>query len=351
MLAPVLHVLPVTTIRRKRLLPAPGKVVVRKGQKVSATDVIGEVNLAPEHQLLAVTRALGLTADEADQHLRCSAGAQVAQGDVLAGPVGFAKRVLRAPKDGRVIVAGSGQILLEIESRPLELSAGLTGTVADLIGERGAVIETKGALIQGVWGNGRIDFGLMHVLAKNPDQELLLADLDMSLRGSVVMGGYCGSPDVLRSAAELPLRGLILSSLDSALACQALRMKVPVIVLQGWGRRELNAAAFKLLSTSTQSEVAINAQAWNRHTGQRPEVVISLPGGGLLNEPPEVIVFSPGQQVHITGAPHAGRIGTITAVRLEKAVFPSGISAQAADIRLENGDDIVVPLANLEVLV
>ena len=39
MLAPVTHILPLTTVVRQRLLPAPGRVVVRVGQKVTATEI------------------------------------------------------------------------------------------------------------------------------------------------------------------------------------------------------------------------------------------------------------------------------------------------------------------------
>ena len=60
-----------------------------------------------------------------------------------------------------------GRVLLEVESAPLELRAGIPGVITDLHPERGATIETNGALIQGAWGNGRVGEGLMIPLLKS----------------------------------------------------------------------------------------------------------------------------------------------------------------------------------------
>ena len=89
MLAPVVHVLPMTRIRRHRLLPITGRVLVRKSQAVSAVDVIGEANQDPKHVLLDIAQGLGVGVNESDQHLQREAGDTVAEGDVLAGPVGW----------------------------------------------------------------------------------------------------------------------------------------------------------------------------------------------------------------------------------------------------------------------
>lgn len=347
--APVTHFLPLTTIRRERVLPVPGKIMVRKGQKVSASDPVAEANLSPSHQLLEVARGLGLRPDQADEYLQVEAGNLVAAGDVIAGPVGITRRVVRAPQDGKVILAGGGQALIELKSPTFELRAGIPGTITDLINDRGVVIETVGALVQGVWGNGQIDFGLMFVLAKNPEDVLEAGQLDVSMRGSIVLGGYLDSPDVLKSASEMPLRGLILASMNPALIPMALNAKFPLLIIDGFGEQPMNSAAFKLLTTNERREVALNAEAWDRYNNKRPEIVIPLPAASQPPLASDTAVFAPGKQVRVLRAPYTGKIGTLVDLR-SSAVFPNGLRAMAAEVRLEDGDNAVLPLANIEVL-
>lgn len=350
MLATITHILPLTTIRRERFLPVSGRLLVRRGQKVSATDVVGEAKVNSEHLLLDLVRGLGLPAQKADHYLQCKAGNRVLQDDVLAGPVGFTKRVVRAPGNAKVIIAGDGQILLEMDIPAMELKAGLPGMVVALLEDRGVVIETTGALIQGVWGNDQIDYGLMFALARSPDDVLTTDRLDVSLRGSVVFGGYCGDTEVLKTAASLPLRGLILASMNPSLVSVAVRLKFPVIVIEGFGLLPMNSAAYKLLSTNDQREVSLNAQQWDRFTGARPEIIIPLPAPGEPTLPPDADLFQAGQDVRIVRAPYKSKIGTIVDIRAGMTDFPSGLQAPAAEIRLESGENTLIPLANLEVL-
>ncbi len=350
MLATITHIVPITSIQRTRLLPVPGRVVVRKGQKVSPTDVIAEANLAPEHLLLDIVRGLGLSGEDADRFIQHQAGDQVSEGDVIAGPVGFGRRVVRAPSAGKVVLAGSGQVLLEVESRPYEIRAGFSGIVSELIPDRGAILEATGALIQGVWGNGRIDYGLLNVQARTPDDVITADRLDVSLRGAVVLAGICTDTDVLNTAGDLPLRGLILASMNSSLVPLALKMRYPIIILEGFGQIPMNSIAYKLISTNARREVALNGETWNRYESTRPEIIIQLPAQGDLPTTTETDMFKTNQQVRVLCAPYRSKIGTLIAVRSGLTVLPNGTRVPAADIHLEDGENVILPLADLEVL-
>lgn len=349
MIAPVTHILPLTIIRRERTLPVRGKVLVRAQQRVGALDTIAEANTNAEYMLLEIGRGLGVSPEKADALTQCKPGAEVAENDILAGPVGLMRRVVRAPRDGKVALSGGGQVLLELANKPFQLKAGFPGEVVDLIPDRGAILQTSGSLIQGVWGNGLIDYGVLTLVAKAADHQLNSGDLDVSMRGSIVVAGYCGTEDALKVAQELPLRGLILSSASSAIIPALARLQLPVLILEGFGRLPYDPLAHRLLSSSDRSEVALCAHVWDRYAGVRPEIIIPAPAPGNVTTPPESAIFEPKQVVRVKRAPYTSATGVIVSLKGQVS-FPGGLRTRAAEVRLDNGTNAIVPLANLEVI-
>ncbi|MFZ6031563.1 MAG: hypothetical protein ACOYYS_27960 [Chloroflexota bacterium] len=346
MLAKVKHIIPVTRIQRERLLPIPGRLLARRGQNVSVSDIIAEADLAPEHILLNIARTLRVSVDEVGSYLDYKEGDDVAEGDVLAErSVGFSKLVSRAPKSGHIVAIRGGQVLLEVEGRPFQLRAGMPGEITELVAELGAFIETTGALIQGVWGNGRFDEGLMNVLCQAPYDTLTPDQLDVSMRGTVVLGGYCDNEGVFVNAGDIPLRGLILASMPAALLPAAARTRCPVIVLEGLGKLPMNEVAHKLLSTNERRQVVVNA---DMHHG-RPEVVIPLPATPDMPPLNDVNTFRAGQRVRLACNPHMGQIGVVAEVLPGLSRLENGVRAPAAVVQLDKRS-LVLPLANLEVL-
>ena len=350
MLAPITHILPVAAIRRERLMSADGRIIARRGQQVSPTDIVAESVFRPEHLLLDIGIGLGLPTKEADQYIQRRAGDEVGEGDVIAGPVGIGRRVVRAPKSGTVVIAGDGQVLMELEGEFSELRAGCSGVIAEIVGARGVIIETVGSLIQGVWGNGRINFGLLNILAHAPDELVTPDMIDISVRGAVILAGCCEEEKVLRSADELPIRGMILASMDSALVPVALRVNYPIVLIEGFGKLPMNQEAFSILSSSEKCEVAMNAEPWDRIGNTRPEVVISVSEGAYPEVLTELTNFSVGQTVRVVSPPYKSMIGKLTNLPQSLSHLPSGLLVKTADVSLANGDTVQVPLANIEII-
>lgn len=349
-LAKTTFVLPLTTIYRQRLLPASGVVTVRQGQKVAPNDTIATANIAAEHVLLDVARGLRVAPQKVDQYIDRTAGEQVAEGDLIAtGPRGLVRRTMRAPCDGKIVNIRNGQILLQRAEAPYELKAGYAGIISDLIPDRGANVEMYGALIQCAWGNGRVEFGAMHNTAETPNTVLKLEHVDVSLRGGILVGGHLEDVDTLNALAEIPIRGLILGSILASLLPAVQKLSFPVVLTDGFGRLPMNVPAFRLLSTNSGREVSINAEAADIMRGTRPEVVIPLPISGKPTPPSMPRDLAPNQRVRIVRAPYAARVGSILSILPDLTTFPSGIRAPAAEVRLDSGEHVVAPLANLEV--
>jgi hypothetical protein len=63
-----------------------------------------------------------------------------------------------------------------------------------------------------------------------------------------------------------------------------------------------------------------------------------------------VEAFAPGQTVRMRRPPSLGSIGTLMDLRPGLTLLTSGLRAPAALVKIENGESVIVPLVNLEVV-
>jgi hypothetical protein len=350
MFTPVTHILPLANIRRQRMLPVEGIVLVRAGQEVKANEVIAQAEINPEHISLNIERGLGVPRSRVSNYLKREIGDDIPEGGVIASRSGMFSREVRAPRAGKLVAVGGGQALLQVSNRPFDLLAGIPGIVLEIKADLGAVIQTAGAWIQGVWGNGRLEVGALQSIPQEKNRSVTPAQLDSSYQDSIVLAGHCGDREVLEKGADVRLKGLILGSMATRLIPLASRVPYPIILIDGFGKLPMNSAAYNLLSTNVQREVTLNAMPYNLLTGDRPEIIIPL---SRVENPPIPINISQikaSDRVRILRQPHQGEIGTIETVLPGVKRFPSGLKVEAVEVLLENREKVVVPVANIEVL-
>ena len=185
-----IHILEMTTIRRERMLPerAIGHVDVREGVTVNLRDVVARGRLPSRYVIVEAAQYLHLkNPDDLIDMMQVENGGTVEVKTPLAGPPGQRGRRLLSPVKGIVNYVGEGRIIIQVSPEVVDLEAGLDGQVVQVEAGRGVVIETFGALVQGVWGNGK---SVIAVLRPEPEagiESLYGEDLDTQYRGAIVV--------------------------------------------------------------------------------------------------------------------------------------------------------------------
>ena len=350
MLAPFVHILPLATVIRKRMLPVDGRIRVKVGQRVSAADVVAETIVDRKYLIMDIAQGLRVSPRRAAAYIQVKKGQKVNQDFVLAETTGLLSREVRAPVEGRVVAAGGGKLVLETAGTPFSLLAGIPGMVTEILGERGVVIRSAGSIVQGLWGNGKVEVGVLMTVMDRPEDVFDPSRMDVSIRSSIILGGHVDNPAVFKSAIDLPARGLIIASLAPALLPLAMQAPFPVMIIDGFGRKPMNSSAYRLLSTNLRREITINAIPYDRFKGERPDVFISLPVSQPPPEPRDLDTFLPKQMVRVISLTGPARIGVLVKLSLNPTNLPNGLRVRTAEVQFESGEQVLVPLTNLEVL-
>jgi hypothetical protein len=234
----------------------------------------------------------------------------------------------------------------------VEMRAGMLATVIKVVPDYGATLETTGALVEGVWGNGQEAFGVIRVVG-TPAAPLKPELLDVDLRGTIIGVGILEDTTALGKLAEIAVRGLVIGSLHAELLPEVRALPFPVVVVEGFGMQGFSQPAYTLLAGNSDREAWVNAQPWNRLTGRRPEIIIPLPSP---SQPPGAPVdgeaLKEGLRVRLVRGAGAGRVGQVVGLSTEPMIAASGVRTRLASVKLEETEDppLPVPFANLEIL-
>jgi len=343
-----------TAIRRERLLPVPGQVLVDLGEMVGSADVVARCQLAGEVRVVDVSRSLGVPRDRAARYIRRAAGEGVHANDVLAARGGLFGRLgksCRSPVDGLISEIRGSLILIESAPTTLELRAHLKGQISNVMPNRGVVVSAVGAVIQGFWGSGGEAEGVLKMLVDSPQKSLRAQSVDVSCHGTVVVGGHLLEGQVLEQAAEARVRGMIVGGMNADLYPLLKSLPFPVLVTEGFGAPGLSKQVFSVLQSNAGREAMMSADTETRWGAKRPEVLIPLRADE--ETPREETGIQPlkvGDQVRALRAPHLGEMGTVADLPAMPRSVESGVRSAVAVVDLERGEQVLIPLANLEMI-
>jgi hypothetical protein len=345
--------MPLTLIRRERLLPTSGMILVGPGQRVEPSDVVAQAEQGGQFRTLEVARLLRVPASKVQRYLKKEIDSPVKIGEVIASRPGLPPRQVRSPVNGTLVGVDkhTGRVAIQSEGRQIELRAYVKGTIGNVMEGRGVIVETPGALIQATWGLGGESFGVLRVATDAASEPLKASAIDIKMHGSIVAGGGWITASALEQAQQLQLKGLIAGSIEGDLIPAALEMTFPIILTEGIGHIEMAAPIFELIRAQEGREVSISAETRTRWGVTRPEILIPLPSDTRPPPPPAVgAPLTVGARVRVVRGPYRGRVGTVASIPARAQRIEIGVRVHGADVRLASGMTVFVPFANLELL-
>lgn len=358
-----------TTVRRRRILPLPGAVLVQVGDAVRADTAVARAELPGKVVPLNLANQLGIAPDEINDYLVKKEKDSVQKDDVLAENKPFIKwfkTEIRSPITGKVesVSTITGQILLREPPRVLELRGYIDGVVAEVHPEQGVTVESTCSLVQGIFGIGGETSGELVMGVKAPDQPLLPEQLTPSMKGKVVVGGAFLSAATMTRAKELGIVGLVVGDIHDkdlrALLGYDLGVAITgteqvgftLILTEGFGTIPMAPKTFALLSAHTGQKASISGATQIRAGVIRPEIIIPHSGPAAVTKVPkaEREGIQLGDPVRIIRDPLFGKIGAVSGLPSELRAIPTESEVRVLEVRFPDGTTTVVPRANIEVI-
>ncbi|MBS0264036.1 MAG: hypothetical protein JSS02_19025 [Planctomycetes bacterium] len=373
---PGLKVTERTLLRRRRSLPIKGRVLVQMGDRVAARDIIAQTDLPGPIVPVNVANLLSIPPREVAAAMQVAVGSRVSAGQVIArskGLFGWFQKECRAPVDGTVetVSAVTGQVMLRGAPLPVQLPAFLAGQVVQIVPEEGATIEAECSFIQGIFGIGSEAFGPIHLAGTRADQTVTEEFVTSAHRGAVLVGGGRVTAGALARAVSVGVSAVVTGGIDDqdlrdflgydlgVATTGAETAGLTLIITEGFGDIAMASRTFDLLASRENCDAAVNGATQIRAGVLRPEVIIPWPVGvaGGHAAAPRVAVESPaahvlraGIPVRIIRDPYFGMIGTVVSLPPEPRILGSGSKARVLEVRLPQGEQVLLPRANVELI-
>jgi hypothetical protein len=358
-------------VKKNRILPLKGEVVVKVGDKVNPDDVVARTELPGNVVPLNVANKLGIPPEDIHEFMLKKAGDSVEEGEVIAiKKFPLIKRwstTCKSPITGSIESVSSitGQVLLRGLPIPVEVKAYLKGEVIEVIPNEGVVVACNAAFVQGIFGIGGETYGTLHVAV--PDNTTVLTDqlITDDLSGKVVVGGSLVTAEALKKAIKVGVKGIVVGGFDDKDLRDFLGYDIGVaitgseeigltlVVTEGFGQINMAQRTFDLLKAHEGEMACVNGATQIRAGVIRPEVVIPSPSEtpvSAADNQPTMEGLAVGSPVRVIRHPYFGRLGKVVDLPSPLQKLESESMARVLEVEFTDGERAVIPRANVEMI-
>jgi hypothetical protein len=366
---PGLKIKRIEQVRKERVLPIEGTVLVEVGDEVDFNSTLARTEIPGDAEILNVSEILDVDPGDVFDYSLKKKGDTFEEGELLAKNVAFwglVKKFVYAPFSGTIeSVSGlTGQIIVRQHNVPLEINAYIKGKVVEVLPKKGAIIETKAAFIQGIFGFGGENHGEIAVVVGSPEELLTEEKVGPEHQGKVIVGGSGVTDEAYQRALEVGVKGIVVGGLDVEDLIEILgedigvaitgeeNIDITVIATEGFGALPISERNFNLLKTMEGRMSAINGTTQIRAGVLRPEIIIPYDNPDEMDESKEEFLdgMIKGSLVRIIRAPYFGEIAKVKDLPIDLQRVESGSRVRVIELELEDGKAVIVPRANVEII-
>lgn len=358
-----------TILRKARLLPVAGDVLVKEGDHVSHDTIVAQTYLPGDIEMIPVAAILGVDPRELPRTMLKSEGDTVEKDELIAQTkafFGLFKSEYRAKKEGVISLISqvTGMIGLQDLPQPLKRDAYVAGEIIEVIPNNGVIVEAAVSFVQGIFGVGGEQHGELMIIAEPKD--IVVPDMiDSDCKDKILVGGSLVTLDAFHKAEEFGVKGIVTGGINSDELDSYLGYEMGVaitgqedigltcIITEGFGEMAMAGHTFELLTELEGQLAAINGATQIRAGVIRPEVVVPLKNfesTDVIRRDELAGGMYPGTRVRIIRQPYFGAIGTVKHLPMELQRVETESWVRIMAVQLDNNEVVMIPRANAEIM-
>lgn len=370
---PGLRVAERVTVRKNRVLPLPGKTLVKVGDKVQAETVVARTEMPGKVFSVNVAGRLSIPPGDVLKYMVKREGDAVEKDEIIAESKAFVswlKATCFSPIKGTIesISSITGQVLLREPPQPLEVRAYIDGTVVDVTEGEGVVVESTATFIQGIFGIGGEAVGNLEMAVGSPDEQLTPDKIDEGHRDKILVGGSLVRRDAIEKAVKVGATGIVVGGIfdedlkellgyDLGVAITGSeQIGLTLVVTEGFSEIKMAQKTFELLKRRAGAKASINGATQIRAGVLRPEIIVPISEGmGVegASEPEKAEEeggMGVGDMVRVIREPYFGRIGKVVGLPVQPQTIETETKVRVVEIKFADDSTVIIPRANVEVI-
>lgn len=306
-------------------------------------------------------------------------GQHVKEGQIIAGfPQPGNYSMVYAPISGVIarICPRIGTVTIVRPMKTIKILAHVPGKVMRVLPNQGAVIESFGKYIEGIFGVGSECHGPLQILTQTAQDILQDTQVDSSVDGKIIVAGAGATYEALEKAVYLGAKGIISGGLNQKDMASIFKMDLDsvyvasnvsnftMVMTEGAGFMPMNAFAWNILKKSEGRTASLDGTTKLSGDLLRPWIFIAenstdrtfkydMRETGIESRKgskDQKMKVLPGNQVRCVRQPYFGLWGTVESIPPKRTALESEGLFETVRVRLDNGTVVNIAEANIEVI-